>query len=154
MTKNLSNKYILFIIEVSGLIFLRSSWGKLTGGVFVNTLGTTLGKFVVKNPYPFVTNFLNNIAIPNYVIFGQLTMWGELFAALSLTISALYLLFCSKPNQLINLLLIAGLFVGMFLNVVFWLASGWTSPSTDGLNLLMFLVQLTGLVYGLRLLKN
>lgn len=154
MTKNLSNKYLLFIIEVIGLIFLRSSWGKLTGGVFVDSLGVTLSKFAVKNPYPIVADFLNNIAIPNSVIFGQLTMWGEFFTAISLTITALYLLFSSKPNQLINLLLIAGLAVGMFLNGVFWLASGWTSPSTDGLNLLMFLVQLSGLIYGFRLLKT
>ncbi len=154
MNKNLSNKYLLFIIEVIGLIFLRSSWGKLTGGVFVSSLGSTLGKFAVKNPYPFVQSFLNNVAIPNYVIFGQLTMWGEFFTALSLTVSAMYLLFSPKHNQLINLMLIAGLVVGMFLNAVFWLASGWTSSSTESLNLLMFFVQLTGLVYGLRLLKN
>lgn len=155
MTKNLSsNRYLLFIIEVIGLLYLKSSWGKISGGVFVNTLGGILGKFASKNPYPFMQSFLKDIAIPNSKTFGLLTMWGELLVALALVISAAYLFFNFKRSNLVILLLILGLTGGMFLNAVFWFASGWTSASTDGLNLIMFVAQLSGLVYGLRLLKT
>lgn len=154
MTKNLSNRYLLFIIGVIGFIFLRSSWGKITGGQFVNTLAGTLEKFASKNPYPLVQSFLKDIAIPNSTLFGLLTMWGEFLVAIALIASALYIAFSSKYSRLIIVLWVMGLVGGMILNATFWLASGYTSPSTDGLNLIMFFVELTGLVYALRLLKT
>jgi len=43
-----------------------------------------------------------------------------------------------------------GLIGGITLNTMFWLAAGWTSPSTDGLNLLMLVTQLIGLVVIIR----
>lgn len=154
ITKNLSNRYLLFILAVVGLIFLRSSLGKITGGEFPASLGKTLAFFSSKNPYPFVKDFLQNIAIPNSALFGLLTMWGEFLIGLSLIICALFLTFSSKRNRAVILLLIAGSGGGMFLNAVFWLAAGWTSPSTESVNLLMFTVELSGLIYGLNLLKD
>lgn len=120
----------------------------------MGTLGGTLTKFASKNPYPWVQSFLQNTAIPNSNLFGLLTMWGEFLVAGSLIISSLYLFFSKKKSSLIVLLLILGSLGGMFLNMVFWFSSGYTSPSTDGLNLLMFVVEFTGLVYGLKLLKS
>lgn len=134
-------------------IWARSSIGKVTGGKFVDSLGTTLEKFASKNPYPWFKDFLQNVAIPNAKTFGTLTMWGELLTAVALAISVLYLLVNQKSNQLINILLIAGLIGGMLLNATFWLASGWTSSSADGLNLLMFLIQTVGLIFALKLIK-
>lgn len=153
MTKNLSNKYLLFIIGVIGFIFLRSSWGKITGGQFVNTLGGTLEKIISKNPYPLVQSFLKDVAIPNSTLFGLLTMWGEFLVAIALIFTTVYLTFNSKRSWLMTMLLMIGLVGGMFLTATFWLAFGYSSSSTDGLNLLMFFVELTGLVYALRLLK-
>lgn len=149
----IKNNYLLFILAVIGGIYLRSSWGKITGGQFVSGLGGTLDKLASKNPYPFVQSFIKNTAIPNSALFGKLTMWGEFLVALSLIIATLYLLFNFKKNNLVITLLLAGSLGGMFLNGVFWLAAGWTSPSTDGLNLIMFFVELAGFVYALRLLK-
>ena len=129
MPKNLSNRYLLFILGVTGLIYLRSSWGKISGGEFVGGLGKTLGFFSTKNPYPPVKSFLQNVAIPNSTTFGLLTMWGEFLVGVAVTIAVAYLIFKPKNNPLV-LLLILGSVGGMFLNAVFWLAAGWTSPST------------------------
>ncbi|HBQ50845.1 hypothetical protein A3B42_01510 [Candidatus Daviesbacteria bacterium RIFCSPLOWO2_01_FULL_38_10] len=154
MTKNLSNKYLLFILGVVGFIYLKSSWGKIMGGEFVNNLGGTLGKFAAKNPYPWMQNFLQNVAIPNSNIFGLLTMWGEFLSALAILVSVFCLVFSSQKSKLFILLLLAGCFVGLFLNLIFYFAAGWTSSSTESLNLLMFVIELAGLVYGLKLLKE
>lgn len=144
-----TNKYLYLIFSVIGFIFLRSSWGKITGGSFVDSLAGTLGKFASKNPHPIYKDFLENVAIPNSTIFGTLTMWGELFAGSAILFSCLYLLF-NSGKKLIYLLLLAGLLVGAFLNATFWFASAWTSPSTDGLNLVMFAVQIVGCFFVLQ----
>lgn len=145
-----TSKYLYLIFAVIGFIFLRSSVGKIQGGTFVSSLGGTLAKFADKNPYPFYKSFLENVAIPNAGIFGLLTMWGEFFSGAAILLSSLYLLFQPRGNRLIYLLLSAGLLVGAFLNGIFWLAAGWTSPSTDGLNLVMFAVQAIGLIFVLK----
>lgn len=146
--------FLLLILLVVDFIWLRSSFGKLTGGKFVGGLESVLTKFSSNNPYPFVKQFLQNIAVPNSVIFGILTMWGEIFVAVGLGISLIYLLSNPKRNNLILLILLLSLLGGMFLNLVFWLSAGWTSPSTDGLNLLMFFTQLIGLTYIFKILKT
>lgn len=128
-----------------GLLWLRSSLGKLADGKFVEGLGTTLVKFAANNPYPWYKDFLNSVAIPNSYLFALLTMWGEFLTGLSLTLGALLLIF-GKSNKLILIGLKSGLLGGMGLNLFFWLAAGWTSPSTDGLNLLMFVTQLIGFI--------
>ncbi len=154
MTKNLSNKYLLFILGVVGFIYLKSSWGKIIGGEFVNGLGGTLGKFAAKNPYPLMQSFLQSVAIPNSKVFGLLTMWGEFLVALVILISVLFLVFSSQKNKLFILLLFVGCFVGMFLNLIFYFAAGWTSSSTETLNLLMFMIELAGLVYAFKWIQQ
>lgn len=146
------NKTLLFILLAVGLIWLRSSYGKISGGNFVEGLAGTLDKFASKNPYPLVKQFLLNVAIPNAHLFGTLVMLGEAFTALSIVIASVYLLLNSKTNQVVLTILSLGLIIGIFLNATFWFASGWTSPSTDGLNLLMFAVQLVGFIYVVRLM--
>ena len=131
--------FLLFILAI-GLIWAKSSYGKLIGGVFVEGLGKTLTMFASKNPYPWYKDFLTQIALPNSKTFGLLTMYGELFTALSLTISSI-LLIVTSGNKLVKTVLLLGLLGGMFLNGIFWLASAWTSPSTDSLNLLMLVLE-------------
>ncbi len=141
------SKPFLLVLLAIGLMWLRSSLGKITEGKFVDSLGATLTKFAGNNPYPFYKSFLEDIAIPNSKTFGLLTMWGEFFAAIAITISVVYLLSAKKSKLPVKTLLISGLVVGIFLNTVFWLASGWTSASTDSLNLLMIAVQSIALVF-------
>lgn len=141
------SKIFLWVLLAIDFIWLRSSYGKFTGGTFVQNLGKTLEKFASENPYPWFKGFLQDTAIPNSEIFGSLTMYGEVFAAVSILIVTLYYLTNQKNSSLLNLLLLLGLLTGAFLNGIFWLASGWTSPSTDGLNLLMFVIQVIGIIY-------
>lgn len=140
------DKYLLLIIIANGLIWARSSYGKFTSADFVGGLGTTLEKFASKNPYPFYKDFLQNFAIPNSQIFGFLTLYAEAFAAITLTLISLYLLFKSG-NKLALILLSLGLLTGAFLNLIFYFAAGWTSSSTESLNLLMLVVQTISLIY-------
>lgn len=123
---------------------------KIQGGSFVSSLAGILGKFASKNPYPFCKNFLENIAIPNSIIFGTLTMWGEFFSGVTVGLLSLYLIFQPKGSRSIHILLAAGLLVGAFLNAIFWFAAGWTSSSTETLNMVMFAVQIVGFVFVLQ----
>ncbi len=141
---------LLFI----GLIWARSGLGKIIEGKFVDSLGTVLTKTAKGNPYPWYKNFLETVAIPNSQLFAQLTMWGEFLTALSVTLGSIYLLFSKRKQKLGYLVLIAGLVGGMFLNLSFWLGFGYTSPSSDSLNLLMFFIELTGVVVFLKALKT
>lgn len=65
--------------------------------------------------------------------------------AASITLASIYLL-TRKPTFLSKLVLELGLLGGILLNIIFWLAAGWTSPSTDSLNLLMFLIEAIGFI--------
>ena len=145
MKKN--DSMVLYVLLAIGFIFLRSGYGKVSGGEFVGGLEKTLGFFASKNPYPFVKAFLISTAIPNSEIFGTLTMFGELVIAVSILIPIGYYLFKHSLIPIMLFLLGAGLVGALFLNGTFWLASGWTSPSTDSLNLLMVFVETIGLVF-------
>lgn len=139
-------KGFFLIYIILGGTWLRSSLGKITGGKFVDLLGGLLTKMSEGNPYPWFKSFLQNVAIPNSKLFGSLTMWGELLTGVAITGAATYLLF-SKVDQRIGILvLILGLLGGMFLNIIFWLGFGYSNPSTDSLNLLMFFIELVGVV--------
>lgn len=141
----------MLIILFNGLIWARSSLGKFAGGTFVDGLGATLGKFASKNPYPWFKDFLEGVAIPGSQFFGQLVLWGEALVAISVTLGALYLLLNKKADKTVLFLFALGLLGGALMNLFFWLASGYTSPSTDGLNLVMLVTQLVGAAYIIRL---
>lgn len=144
--KNLKNSeygFLLITLAV-GLIWARSNYEKFIGGKFVDSLGVTLTKAVERNPYSWYKGFLQNIAIPNSVIFGQMVLWGEFLVAVAILFSSAYLL--KKQNRFAYIILILGLSGGFFLNLNFWLAFAWTSPSTDNLNLLMGVIELVGVV--------
>ncbi len=144
--KNLKNSEsgLLLIILVVGLTWARSSWGKFESGKFVNSLGAILIKSAEHNPYSWYKSFLQDIAIPNSVIFAQMVLWGELLVAITIIFSSIYLL--KKQKKLVYIILISGLLGGLLLNLNFWLAFAFTSPSTDNLNLLMGAIELVGAV--------
>lgn len=142
----MTNKPLLVIFLSIGLMWLRSSYSKFTSGNFASSLGGTLSKTVDKNPFPFFKQFLVNVAIPNSQIFGFMTQWGELLSALAIAVGALWLLIGVGSNKLAGVILLAGLVGGAFLNIIFWLGFGYTSISTDSLNLLMAIVQIVGIV--------
>lgn len=143
---NIYIKGFLIIYLILGGIWLRSSIGKITGGKFVDSLGTTLTKIAQNNPFPWFKSFLQTVAISNSKIFGTLTMWGEFFTALAIILGSAYLLFYKGDQRLGMVVLILGLLGGMFLNAIFYLGFGYSNVSTESLNLLMFLVELIGVV--------
>lgn len=144
----------LSVLLSMGLIWLRSSFGKISGGKFVDALGSTLTKFASENPYSWYKDFLLNIGIPNSRILGFLIMWGELLTGLAMTFSAVCLLI--KPgNKLAELSLFLGLIGGILLSFNFYFAAGWTSPSTETVNLLILAIEaIAAIVYGSILLKK
>ncbi len=149
-----NQRYFYFIILVVGFVFLRSGWGKVTGGKFAGSLAGTLAKFAEKNPHLWYKDFLQNVAIPNAATFALLTMWGEVLTGFALMLTSTYLLF-KRGTKLIYFALLLASFGGMFLNATFWLAAGYTSASTESVNLIMFFVESTGLIFALsRLLSS
>lgn len=143
-------RYLLLIIATVGFIWLRSGVGKLLQEKFISGMSSTLQKFAGSNPYPWYKQFLENVAIPNSEIFGQLTLWGEILTGLALVLLPLYCIF--KPaSRTLALLLTGGLIGGMLMNLNYWLAAGYMSPSTESVNLLMLAIEFIGLIYVLRL---
>lgn len=143
-------KYLFCILFCIGLIWLRSSYGKMATGNFADNLGNVLTKTFQNNPYLPYKSFLQNFAIPNSQLFGQLVLWGEFATAVSICLSSLYLLL-KNPNERMALLsLTAGLAGGVFLNINFWLAFSPNNPGTDNLNLLMIAIQVIGIYYLLK----
>lgn len=149
MIKNLTAPFLTVLLVIS-FIWLRSAYGKLLDDKFVENLPQTLDKFVSKNPYPFVNNFLTHMAIPNSFVFANLTRFGELYAGLSIGLCSAWVLFKGKSLRILEVLMLLGLIVGAFLNLNFWFSAGWTSPSTDGLNLLMGAIQIIGAIFVLK----
>lgn len=143
------------VLLVIGLDWLRSSVGKITGGKFVATLASTLNKFTSNNPNTWYTDFLKGTVIPNSNFFGNLVMWGEFLSAVSIILGSLYFLLNKKENRIVEYIFFIGLIGGILLNFNFYFASGWMSPSTESLNLLMFVIQLIGVVvFGKVILKE
>lgn len=138
---------LLLILLSVGVLWLRSSFGKLSSGTFVNNLGATLTKTAEKNPYPWFKDFLTTVAIPNAQLFGNLVLWGELLSAIAITVGAILMIINPHPARVVVLLFILGLVGGLLLNIIFWLGFGYTSPSTDSINLLMAVIQIVGIFF-------
>lgn len=145
-----NTKYIYLIFAVIGYIFLKSGFEKIIGGKFVGGLGAILTKFAKDNPYPPVKAFLENIAIPNSTVFGLLTQWGEFLTGINLLVLSLWMVLSPKSGSRYSKLMVLGFGTGLFLNTTFWLSAGYTSPSTDSLNLVMGAVNLIGLLFILK----
>ncbi|MCS6963442.1 hypothetical protein [Thermoflexus sp.] len=143
----LARVWLLLIQIVLGYEWLSSGLRKLeTGGQFVAGLPQTLARFAEKNPYPWMKAFLTGPATANATLFGNLVPWGEVLAGLGLIAGALYLLFLAHRlngvlRRVAGILVAIALLGGMTMNAIFGLAAGHTSPSTAGLNLVMFFSQ-------------
>jgi hypothetical protein len=143
------------IITVLGGIWLRSGWEKFSAGNFAKNLQSTLLFFAngapnnpttaAGNPHPFVKNFLMQVAVPNSQIFGHLTLYGEIGVGISLiALTALYH-FSPISKTLLLIGLCFSLIVSILLSATFWLSAGWTSPSTETVNLFMLLIEVVAL---------
>ncbi len=142
---HLSYQGFFLIYFLLGFIWARSSVEKITEGTFVQNFPSIISKFVSKNPYEWYTRFLQHVVSPNAWVFSFLIMWGEFITAMLILTNSAYLFwFREKSSRLAVFLLALGLSGGFLLNLNFWLASGWMSPSSDTLNLFMMGVELVG----------
>src|SRR4051812_5574497 len=138
------DRYLLFILLAVGLLWLKSGLGKLAMGDFADTLGGTLVKFMAKNPYPWFVDFINSVVLPSSSMWGLVVMAAETLTGIAVTFSALMLMFVGGNEKRMVWTMKVGLIVGFGLSLMFWLAAGWTSPSTDGLNQLMLVAEGVG----------
>ncbi len=116
-----------------GYIWLQAGIEKMAGGGFVTGMAKTLAAFASKNPYPWEQSFLTQVAIPNATLFGNLAMYGEILVGISL---------------LIGVFSEIGTIGGLVMSVAYLFAAGWTSASTETVNLAMAGVQVILLLSG------
>lgn len=143
-----TNWALLAIFLIVAYEWTMAGWEKLSGGTFVSGLSKTLGFFASKNPYPWFKDFLLTTAVPNSMIFGFLVMFGELLTGIAIILGVAMIFWNKKEYLNVGLLVLKlGLVAGAFLSATFYLASGWTSVSTEALNLVMMAIQIIGVAW-------
>jgi len=119
--------WLALIRILIGYEWLRAGWEKVGDPEFAAGLSGTLAFFAQENPNGWYLGFLQNVAIPNVTIFATLVAWGEFLVGLALVLGLL--------TEVVA-------FFGMVMNVNYFFAASHLSPSTYGLNLVMFVVTL------------
>ncbi|MCL6432264.1 MAG: DoxX family membrane protein [Anaerolineae bacterium] len=112
---------------LTGYIFIHAGWEKVVEAGFAANLPNTLARFASNNPYPWMKALLEGVAIPNAGLFAVLFSWGELLVGLSLFFGVL--------SQI-------GLLGALAMNLTFFFAAGWTSPSTSTANQMMIFAEI------------
>jgi len=135
---------LIMIQLIMAYVWLTSGWNKLTDPEFVRGMSKTLERFAGENPFGYYKSFLTTYAMPNAETFGHLVVWGEIASGAALVVGAITLVYTTEKQfgRLAYVTSSLGLAGGAFLNAMFYFAAGWMSPSTHGLNLVMFLVQI------------
>lgn len=126
--------YLAFLRIYIGYYFLAAGINKLSGGFLSKPiLAGILKGWAEKNPHWWYKDFLIETAIPNADLFSYLVVTGEIA---------------------VGGLLIAGLMTraaalaGIFMNLNFYFASGWTAPASSGINRLFIVCQAVLLLTG------
>ncbi len=144
--ENPESRYLNILQFTLGVLWLKSCYAKFISNDFIDNIAKTLIFFSSKNPLGWYKSFLISVAIPNAHLFAQLSRWGELTGGILLVLTGIYMLY-KNDNRLVLIASILGLLIVMNLNFNFGLASYWTSPANETLNLVMFLVELIILSY-------
>lgn len=128
---------------IIGYEWLHAGWGKVSEGTFAGGLSGTLTKFASQNPYPWYTRTILEPLTRHSETLGQWIQWGELLAGIALIASALvYTQRIPAPwKKTTNILLAIALLGTILMSANFYLAAGWTSASTKGLNTLLFWIE-------------
>lgn len=122
---------------------------KFRAGTFVLGMTKTLTRFESGNPHKWYVDSWLLFAKNNPELFGQLVQWGELLMGIGLVVGVLFCVFGKTPifKRWARILSLASLIGGGFMNVNFYFAAGWTSASTGGLNVLLFWIEMTLLLF-------
>lgn len=120
--------------------WLFSGGKKALEGQFVSGIAKTLVRFESSNPHAWYANSVLVVAKGSPVVFGTLVQWGEILTGIGLFVALALYIFSNKSSfkSIARFIAITALFGGAFMNLNFYFAAGWTSPSTAGLNVLMF----------------
>lgn len=135
---------ILWLVLIQWSIayeWLTSGWGKFASPDFMNGIGKTLAGFASKTQFEFYANFLNATAVPNPTLFGNVVRCSELAVGLGLTAGGILMLWLKEVPKFVTIILVIALYGGALLNANLYMAAGWSSPSTAGINIIMCLVQ-------------
>lgn len=141
MKKQASVIWLVLIQWVMAYEWLQSGWGKFASSGFMDSIGKTLQGFASKTNFGFYADFLNAFAVPNPALFGNVVRFSELAAGLALAVGGFLVLRFNQLPKFVTIILIAALYGGALLNANLYMAAGWSSPSTAGINIVMFLVQ-------------
>lgn len=140
--KKTSIIWLTLIQFVLAYQWLHSGWGKWSAPGFINNIGSTLAGYATKTPHAWYADFLGTVVVPNAALFGNMIRTGELAVGIALLLGGLLLLKNKKlPTGLSWLLVVANL-GGALMNLNFYLATGATSPSSAGINIVMCLTHL------------
>lgn len=130
---NASNNVWLIVIRLAlGLEWFMAGLHKLMDPSYIPGIGGTLGFFgSAGNPNVWYQNITANVFLNNPEVFGWLISVGELLVGLAFIFGVLF-----------NFAAVAG----VFMNLLFYFAAGWTGPSTHSLNWIMTILTLALLV--------
>ena len=145
--KRASVVWLVLIQFVLAFEWLHSGWGKWAGPGFMDSISKTLEGFATKTPYKAYGAFLNSTAVTNADMFGNAIRLGEMGVGIALVISGVLLLTKKRlPSWAVALMVVAFL-GGALMNLNFFMASGWSSPSTWGVNMVMGFIHLIFAIY-------
>lgn len=105
-------------------------------------MGKTLEGFAAKTPYISYAGFLTSTAIPNATLFGNAIRTTELLAGIIFVFGGIILLAGKRIPSAASWVMAIACFAAALMNLNFFLAAGWTSPSTWGVNMIMTLVEI------------
>lgn len=145
--KKTSVVWLVVIQFVLAYEWLHSGWGKWATSGFIDNIGKTLDGFITKNPNTGYAAFLQNTAVPNAQLFGNLIRIGELSVGIAFALGGILLLAKKRLDPTVIWLLVFAFLGGAIMNFNFYFAAGWLSPSTGGINLVMGLISLVFAVY-------
>lgn len=126
------NTLSLVLLRLSiGYIWLTAGFNKLLDKNFIDAFPQTIKHFIDISPYSFFSNFLTDSVLPNYQIFAQLVIWGEILTGIAF---------------LIGFPLSIAFIAGAFMNITYFLAANTSAPQF--LNILMVFAQLAAYANG------
>ena len=124
--------------------WLHAGIEKVSSPAFVQNLDKTFAAFAAKNPFAWYKSFLEGPATAKSVMLGYTIELSQLLIAGTLIVAAGVLVYAKEAESRRTALFAAAvaLLGGALMNANFYLASGWMSPSSKGVNLVMFWTQI------------
>ncbi len=140
--KKTSVVWLVLVQFVLAYEWLHSGWGKWASSGFMDNIDKTFGVFISKNPHLGYTTFLQDTVLPNAQIFGNLIRTSEMAVGIAFLLAGILLLAKKQIPILVTWVLVVALIGATIMNINFYLASGWSNPSTAGINLVMGAISL------------